>query len=92
MADSCQANKPYGTFYVGVTSNLIKRVYEHKHEITGGFTKKYRLQKLVYYELHSDPENAILREKRIKRWKRPWKVKLIEEKNPNWVDLYEILL
>jgi putative endonuclease len=81
------ASKRNGTLYIGVTSNLAKRIYEHKHKSIGGFTKKYNVDRLVYYETTEDVESAILREKRLKKWKRQWKVELIEQKNPNWKDL-----
>lgn len=79
------------TFYVGITSDLGKRVWEHKNEIADGFTKKYGIKTLVYYEVFDDPENAIRREKRLKKWPRAWKIKVIEEINPEWQDLYETL-
>ena len=82
------ASKKNGTLYIGVTSNLSKRVYEHKRKLIDGFTKKYNVDKLVYYEITEDVESAILREKRLKKWKRQWKVELIEQKNPEWNDLY----
>jgi putative endonuclease len=84
-------DKPYGTLYVGVTSNLARRVYEHKIGEIEGFTKKYDLKTLVYYEAHNDIEEAILREKRIKRWRRDWKIDLIHQNNRDWKDLYEEL-
>jgi putative endonuclease len=77
------------TFYVGMTSDLPKRVYEHKNEDTDGFTKKHDIKMLVYYEIFDDPENAIKREKRLKKWNRTWKMRVIEEMNPDWKDLYE---
>jgi len=77
-----------GTLYVGVTSDLFKRIYEHKQNIIDGFTKKYAIHTLVYYEMHEDVWEAIIREKRIKKWNRVWKLQLIEEKNPEWRDLY----
>lgn len=83
------ARERNGTFYVGVTSDLPKRVWEHKNEVADGFTKKYGIRNLVYYEVFSDPENAIKREKRLKKWNRSWKMKVIEEQNPDWKDLYE---
>ena len=83
------ASKLKGTIYTGVTSNLIKRVWEHKQGLVDGFTKKYGVHMLVYYEMHQDMETAITREKRIKKWKRQWKLELIEEKNPAWKDLWE---
>jgi putative endonuclease len=76
------ASQKNGTLYVGVTSNLTKRVYEHKHNFIDGFTKKYNVHDLVYYEYYSKVEEAILREKQIKKWNRKWKLRLIEEKNP----------
>ena len=82
------ASQKNGTLYVGVTSNLTKRVYEHKHNFIDGFTKKYNVHDLVYYEHCSEVEEAILREKQIKKWNRKWKLRLIEEKNPAWSDLY----
>jgi putative endonuclease len=83
------ASKRNGTLYIGVTNNLIKRVYEHKSDIVEGFTKKYSVHKLVYYEETADIYGAIQREKSLKKWNRKWKIKLIEKFNPNWKDLYE---
>ncbi|MDH5723160.1 MAG: GIY-YIG nuclease family protein [Alphaproteobacteria bacterium] len=83
------ANQRNGTLYTGVTSNLVKRIYEHKNENIEGFTKKYNVKNVVYYEYFDDIENAIKREKRIKKYKREAKIKLIEKDNPNWDDLYE---
>jgi len=77
-----------GTLYIGVTNNLVRRVYEHKMGLADGFTKKYHVHRLVYFEQYSDVAAANLREKRLKRWNRAWKVRLIEELNPNWDDLY----
>ncbi|HOO82115.1 MAG TPA: GIY-YIG nuclease family protein [Alphaproteobacteria bacterium] len=77
------------TFYVGITSDLPRRIWEHKNEVADGFTKKYGIKTLVYYEVHDDPETAIRREKRLKKWPREWKMKIIEEMNPDWKDLYE---
>ena len=77
-----------GTLYIGVTNNLVRRVYEHKMDLADGFTKKYRIHRLVYFERYNDVETAILREKRLKKWNRSWKVRLIEGLNPNWDDLY----
>jgi putative endonuclease len=82
------SNKQNGTLYVGVTSDLIKRIHEHKNHFIEGFTSKYSLNNLVYYEIFENIENAILREKQIKKWNRAWKLKLINEFNPNWRDLY----
>ena len=80
-----------GTLYVGVTSDLLKRVWEHKNNVVEGFTKRYPVHKLVWFEKHETMENAIVREKNIKEWKRKWKLKLIEKQNPEWVDLYDRL-
>jgi len=77
-----------GTLYVGVTNNLIRRIYEHRQGLVDGFTKRYGVHRLVYFEQFDDIEQAILREKRLKNWKRAWKIQLIEENNPNWDDLY----
>jgi putative endonuclease len=82
-------SKRNGTLYTGVTSDIVRRVYEHKHGLKEGFTKKYGVHNLVWYEIHESAESAIVREKRIKKWKRAWKIKLIEENNPEWIDLYE---
>jgi putative endonuclease len=82
-------NKGNTVLYTGVTANLVKRVYEHKQKIVEGFTKKYNINKLVYYETFDDPENAILREKQIKAGSRRKKIKLIERMNPGWKDLYD---
>jgi putative endonuclease len=81
-----------GTLYVGVTSDLIKRVWEHKNDMIEGFSKKYRVHNLIWFEQHGTMESAILREKAIKEWKRPWKVELIEKSNQSWRDLYPELL
>jgi putative endonuclease len=82
------ASKRNGTLYTGVTSDLVKRVYEHKNGLADGFTKKYRVHHLVYFELHGDMHAAISREKQVKKWKRAWKLELIEKNNPAWKDLY----
>ena len=84
--------KKNGTLYTGVTSDLVKRIYEHKNDLIDGFTKRYQVHQLVWYELHEDMESAILREKRIKAWKRNWKLNLIENMNPDWQDLYDSIL
>ena len=81
-----------GTLYTGVTNNLIRRVYEHKSGEVGGFTKKYKVNNLVYYEETTDVQSAIIREKRLKRWRRAWKIELIEKSNPQWRDLYYDLI
>ncbi|MBI1327263.1 MAG: GIY-YIG nuclease family protein [Alphaproteobacteria bacterium] len=83
------ASKRYGTLYTGVTSDLKKRIYEHKNELFEGFSKTHRIKNLVYYEPHETIESAILREKQIKEWKRAWKIELIEKSNPYWYDLYD---
>jgi putative endonuclease len=83
------ASKRNGTLYTGVTSDLIQRVWQHEQDLVEGFTKKYRVKKLVYYEVHDNAESAITREKQIKKWRRKWKLRLIEEKNPQWTDLYD---
>ena len=74
------------TLYVGVTSNLLKRVWEHKNDLVPGFTRDYAIHMLVFYEQHSTMDSAITREKQIKRWKRAWKIRLIEQRNPDWSD------
>jgi len=81
--------KRNGTLYTGVTSDLVKRVYEHKNDLVEGFTKTYNVHCLVCYEPHESAESAITREKQIKKWKRAWKLRLIERENPEWNDLYE---
>ena len=86
------ASQRNGTLYVGITNNLIKRVWEHKNKKFDGFTKKYEIHQLVYYEIHENPESAIRREKQIKKWNRLWKLKIIEAKNPEWKDLYKDIL
>ena len=83
------SSEKYGTLYTGVTSDLIKRVYEHKESLVDGFTKKYKVHQLVYDETHDDIHEAILREKQIKKWNRDWKINLIEKDNPHWIDLYD---
>jgi putative endonuclease len=85
------ANRKHGAIYIGVTNDLIRRIYEHKEKLVPGFTKDYGVDKLVYYEIFDDPESAIAREKRLKRWRRNWKIELIERDNPNWDDLYSAL-
>ncbi len=86
------ASKRKGTLYVGVTSDLIKRVWQHKESLTDGFTKRYGIKRLVFYEQHENTESAIHREKRLKEWKRQWKLELIEKFNPEWKDLYDSIL
>ena len=82
------ASKKNGTLYIGVTSDLIKRIYEHKNGLVDGFTKKYKVHLLVYYEQFLDIYSAISREKQLKHWQRKWKLQLIEQNNTNWRDLY----
>jgi putative endonuclease len=82
-------SKRNGTLYIGVTSDIIKRVYQHKNNLIDGFTKKYNIHHLVWFEKHESPESAIKREKQIKKWERKWKLQLIEKDNPDWNDLYK---
>lgn len=86
------ASKRNGTLYTGITNDLSRRVWEHRNGYVSGFTKKYGVKTLVWFEHHTDVNAAVSREKRIKRWRRQWKVRLIEEMNPNWNDLYEEVL
>ncbi len=83
------ASRPNGTLYVGVTNDLIKRVWQHKQNLIEGFTNRYQVHQLVYFETASDVTVAIQREKQVKKWTREWKVRLIERTNPDWKDLYE---
>ena len=80
-----------GTLYCGVTSDLTKRVWEHKQGVVAGFTEKYSVKKLVWFEMHESAESAITREKQIKKWNRAWKIRMIEEANPEWADLSQTL-
>jgi len=82
------ASRKHWTLYIGVTRDLIRRVYEHKTKVVRGFTAKYGVDRLVWYEIYDDPTNAITREKELKKWRRDWKIRLIEESNPDWADLY----
>jgi putative endonuclease len=82
------ASKKYGTLYLGVTNNIIRRVHEHRSKVVGGFTARYGVDKLVWFEVYDDAIAAISREKELKKWRRDWKIRLIEEQNPEWVDLY----
>jgi putative endonuclease len=94
MADGwvyIMTNKPNGTLYVGVTSNLARRAWEHHSGVSSGFTNRYGLKLLVYAEWHDDIRLALQREKNIKHWRRSWKIELIETQNPDWRDLYETL-
>lgn len=82
------ASKKNGFLYTGITSNLSKRIYDHKNEITKGHTSKYKIKRLVYFEVYDDFDNAVTREKKLKKWRRQWKVDLIEKDNPDWSELY----
>jgi putative endonuclease len=82
------ASKKNGTLYIGVTNDLKRRIYEHKNKLVEGFSKRYDISLLVYFEIYDDIRLAILREKSLKDWKRDWKIRLIEERNPEWNDLY----
>ena len=82
------ASKRNGTLYIGVTSDLVQRIWQHKNKLVEGFTEKYNVNKLVYYEAHSDAESAITRERQMKKWRRAWKMRLIEGRNPEWRDLF----
>ncbi len=86
------ASKRNGTLYIGVTSNLVKRIWEHKNNMVEGFTKRYNVHRLVWYVLHESMESALTREKRLKNWKRKWKLELIETRNPKWLDLYNMIV
>ena len=87
------ANRPYGTLYIGITSDLVRRIHEHRtHAAPKSFTAAYDVGRLVYFDVFDDPDNAIRREKRLKKWKRDWKINLIEQDNPHWDDLYLELL
>jgi len=81
-----------GTLYIGVTSDLIKRIYQHRNNLSEGFTKKYKVHRLVYFETTPSIKGAIQREKQLKQWHRQWKIELIEKDNPEWIDLYGALL
>ena len=83
------ASQRNGTLYVGVSSDLVKRIWQHKNQQTDGFTRRYHVHLLVYFELHADMLTAITREKQIKKWNRTWKIRLIESVNPNWHDQWE---
>jgi putative endonuclease len=83
------ASARYGTLYVGVTSDLVGRIWQHKEGAADGFTKKYGIKQLVWFETHAEMVSAITREKQIKKWNRTWKIELIQQENPHWRDLYE---
>ena len=91
-AVSMLANKRNGTLYIGVTSDLVKRIWQHKNNMVEGFTERYGVHQLVWYELHENMQTALEREKRMKGWKRKWKLELIESMNPNWQDLYHTIV
>jgi putative endonuclease len=82
------ASKKHGTLYLGVTNDIVRRGYEHRTKAVQGFTKRYSVDKLVWFEIYDDPISAIAREKELKKWRRDWKIRLIEEQNPGWMDLY----
>jgi putative endonuclease len=84
----CMASRRNGTLYLGVTNDLVRRVYQHKTKALPGFTSQYGVSRLVWYECYDDPINAIAREKELKKWRRAWKLELIERMNPEWADLY----
>jgi putative endonuclease len=86
------ANKPRGTLYVGVTNNLVRRVFEHKNKLIEGFTERYDVNLLVWYESSESIESAIAYEKKLKRWRREWKIEMIEKQNAEWVDLYSQII
>jgi len=86
------SSRKNGTLYTGITSNLIKRIYEHKNNLVEGFSKRYNVHNLVCYEAYDDIAEALSREKHIKKWKRQWKIELIESENPEWKDLYSEIL
>ena len=83
------ASKKHGTLYLGVTNDIVRRVYEHRRKVVKGFTSRYGVDKLVWFEIYDDVEMAIAREKELKKWRRDWKIRLIEEQNPEWDDLYD---
>ena len=85
------ASRAHGTLYIGITDNLLRRVWEHKCKAVPGFTKKYGVDRLVWFEPHETLESVLLREKQIKEWKRAWKIQLLECDNPHWIDLYPTL-
>jgi putative endonuclease len=86
------ASERNGTLYIGVTSDLVERIWEHKNNLVKGFTKRYGVHNLVWYELHNNMNAAIEREKNVKEWKRAWKIRLLEENNPDWNDLYNTII
>jgi putative endonuclease len=87
-----RASRRHGTLYLGVTGDIVRRIHEHKTKILPGFTRRYGVDRLVWFEVYDDPTIAISREKEVKKWRRDWKIRLIEEQNPEWRDLYGTLL
>ena len=85
------ASRKHGTLYAGVTRDLLRRIYQHRTHAARGFTSRYNVHLLVWFEIYDDPLNAIAREKEIKKWRREWKVNLIERSNPEWIDLFDTL-
>jgi putative endonuclease len=83
------ASQRYGTLYLGVTADLVRRVYEHREAFVAGFTKEYEVKRLVWYEIHTDIVAAITREKQLKKWNRAWKIELVQQRNPHWRDLFD---
>ena len=86
------ASRPNGTLYIGVTSDPVQRIWQHRNGFVEGFTKRYRVHRLVWYEVHESMESAILGEKALKKWNRAWKIELIERSNPTWRDLYDEII
>ena len=86
------ASRQNGTLYIGVTSDLAQRIWQHRNDFVEGFTKRYRVHRLVWYEAHESMESAIVREKALKKWNRAWKLEQIERSNPTWMDLYDKII
>jgi putative endonuclease len=86
------ASRRNGTLYIGVTSDLVKRTWQHRNDVVAGFTERHRVHQLVFYEVHGSMAGAILREKQLKKWNRPWKLRLIENTNPQWRDLWREII
>jgi putative endonuclease len=86
------SSRKHGTLYIGITNDLIRRVYQHQSKAVRGFTKRYGVDKLVYFEIFDDPLSAIAREKQLKKWRREWKIQLIENQNPEWIDISHTLV
>ena len=86
------ASRRHGTLYLGITRDLVRRVHEHKSRVVPGFSARYGVDRLVWFEIYDDPVNAIAREKELKKWRRDWKIRLIEEQNPDWCDVYPALV